>query len=170
MLKVDGYWGMSDLVKKIVTVGSLKRKLVGFRGTGQKIAFTNGCFDILHFGHVSYLNAAKKNNRILIVGLNSDDSVRRLKGLGRPVNSELDRAGVLAGLASVDFIVIFGEDTPYHLISQLKPDVLIKGSDWKGKEIVGADVVRQNGGKVELIKYLNGLSTSNIVRKIKSHA
>lgn len=161
---------MSDLVKKIVSVGSLKRKLIGLRGSGQKIAFTNGCFDILHFGHVSYLNAAKKTDRILIVGLNSDDSVRRLKGLGRPVNGELNRAGVLAGLSSVDFIVIFDEDTPQHLISQLKPDILIKGADWKGKEIAGADIVRQNGGKVELIKYLDGLSTSNIVRKIKGHA
>lgn len=156
--------------KKIVSLDSLKRKLAGLRSTGQKIAFTNGCFDILHFGHVSYLNAAKKNDRILIVGLNSDVSVRRLKGLGRPVHGELDRAGVLAGLSSVDFIVIFGEDTPYCLIQKIKPDILIKGADWKGKEIVGADIVRQNGGKVELIKYLNGLSTSNIVKKIKGHA
>ena len=116
---------------------------------------------------MSYLDAAKKNGRVLIVGLNDDDSIRRLKGPERPVNGQLNRAGVLAGLASVDFVVIFAEDTPYRLIAQIKPDILIKGADWKGKEIVGADVVRANGGKVELIKYLDGLSTSNILKKIK---
>ncbi len=161
---------MSDFTKKIVCVGSLKKKLSALRETGKKIAFTNGCFDILHFGHVSYLNSAKKAKRILVVGLNSDDSVKRLKGAGRPVNTQLNRAGVLAGLSSVDFVVIFGEDTPLCLISELKPDILIKGADWDGKEIVGADVVRENGGKVELIKYLDGLSTSNIVKKIKGRA
>ncbi len=161
---------MSDFTKKIVSVSSLKRKLSILRRAGKKIAFTNGCFDILHFGHVSYLEAAKKAGRILIVGLNSDDSVKRLKGAGRPVNGQLNRAGVLAALASVDFVVTFGEDTPLRLITELKPDILIKGADWDGKEIVGADVVRQNGGRVELIKYLDGLSTSNIVKKIKDRA
>lgn len=158
---------MLDFGKKIVSVGSLKKKLGVLRRAGKKIAFTNGCFDILHFGHVSYLASAKKSGRILVVGLNSDDSVRRLKGPGRPVNNELDRAGVLAALAAVDFVVIFSEDTPYRLICDVKPDILIKGADWKGKEIAGADVVKKNGGKVELIKYLDGLSTSNIVKKIK---
>ena len=158
---------MLNITKKIISVGSLKKKLSALRRAGKKIAFTNGCFDILHFGHVSYLDAAKKNVRVLIVGLNDDDSIRRLKGPERPVNGQLNRAGVLAGLASVDFVVIFAEDTPYRLIAQIKPDILIKGADWKGKEIVGADVVRANGGKVELIKYLDGLSTSNILKKIK---
>lgn len=158
---------MVDITRKIISVGSLKKKLSALRRKGKKIAFTNGCFDILHFGHVSYLEVAKKNNRVLVVGLNSDTSVKRLKGVGRPVNSELNRAGVLAGLAAVDYVVIFSEDTPANLIASLKPDILIKGADWKGKEIAGADVVRENGGKVELIKYLNGLSTSNIVKKIK---
>lgn len=160
---------MPNIAKKILSVGSLKKKLSRLRRSGQKIAFTNGCFDILHFGHVSYLEAAKKNGRVLVVGLNSDASVRRLKGNGRPVNSERNRAGVLAGLASVDFVVIFAEDTPYRLISELKPDILIKGADWKGKEIVGADVVRAYGGKVELLHYIDGLSTSHIVKKIKGH-
>lgn len=162
---------MKEITQKIVSVSSLKKKISSLRKSGagkrQKIAFTNGCFDILHFGHVSYLQAAKKKNRILIVGLNSDLSVRRLKGEDRPVNSELNRAGVLAGLQAVDFVVIFTEDTPYNLIKALKPDILIKGADWKGKEIAGADVVLENGGKIELIKYLDGLSTSNILRKIK---
>ena len=157
-----------NITKKIVSVGSLKKKLSVLRRKGQKIAFTNGCFDIIHFGHVSYLEAAKKKGRVLVVGLNSDASVRRLKGADRPVNSELNRAGVLAGLNAVDYVVIFTEDTPYNLISQIKPDVLIKGADWKGKEIAGADVVKANGGKVELIKYLDGLSTTNILKKIKS--
>ncbi|MCB9772568.1 MAG: D-glycero-beta-D-manno-heptose 1-phosphate adenylyltransferase [Candidatus Omnitrophica bacterium] len=158
---------MVDITRKIVSAGSLKRKLSALRRNGKKIAFTNGCFDILHFGHVSYLETAKKTNRVLVVGLNSDVSVKRLKGRGRPVNSELNRAGVLAGLAAVDYVVIFTQDTPANLIATLKPDILIKGADWEGKEIVGADIVRKNGGKVELIKYLNGLSTSNIVKKIK---
>jgi rfaE bifunctional protein nucleotidyltransferase chain/domain len=159
---------MTDLTKKIISAGSLKRKLSALRRKGQKIAFTNGCFDILHFGHVSYLETAKKKGRVLIVGLNSDESVRRLKGADRPVNSELNRAGVLAGLSAVDYVVIFTEDTPYNLICKLVPDVLIKGADWKGKEIAGADVVKAQGGKVELIKYINGLSTTNILKKIKS--
>ncbi len=155
-----------DFRKKIVSVSSLKRKLKALRRGGQHIAFTNGCFDILHFGHVSYLEAAKKG-RVLVVGLNSDASVKRLKGQGRPVNNEKDRAGVLAGLSAVDFVVIFGEDTPYNLICEIKPDILIKGADWKGKDIAGADIVMAHGGKVELIKYLDGLSTSRIVQKIK---
>lgn len=159
---------MNDVTKKIVSVSSLKRKLSGLRRIGKTIAFTNGCFDILHFGHVSYLETAKKKGRVLIVGLNSDSSVKRLKGEGRPVNSELNRAGVLAGLAAVDFVVLFSEDTPYQLISEIKPDVLIKGADWEGKDIAGADVVQKNGGKIELIKYLDGLSTTNILKKIKS--
>jgi len=158
---------MLDTTNKILSLDSLKRKLSGLRRARKKIAFTNGCFDILHYGHVSYLQAAKNKGRILIVGLNSDESVRRLKGEGRPINNELNRAGVLAGLACVDFVVIFGEDTPYQLIAAVKPDILIKGEDWKGKEIVGSDIVRQNGGKVELVHYVDGLSTTRIVEKIK---
>ncbi len=158
---------MSDTTNKIVSIGSLKRKLAGLRRGREKIGFTNGCFDILHYGHVSYLQTAKKKDRVLIVGLNSDASIRRLKGEGRPINTELNRAGVLAGLACVDFVVIFGEDTPYNLISEIKPDILIKGADWKGKEIAGSDVVLKNKGKIELIHYIDGLSTTNIVKKIK---
>ncbi len=159
---------MMDLTKKIISVSSLKKKLSGLRRSGKKIAFTNGCFDILHFGHVSYLATAKKAGRILVVGLNSDLSVKRLKGADRPVNNQLNRAGVLAGLSSVDFVVIFGEDTPERLIAELKPDILIKGADWKGKKIAGADSVLAHGGKVELIKYLDGLSTTNLLKKIKN--
>lgn len=155
---------------KIVTVGSLKKKLSHLKARGKKIAFTNGCFDILHYGHVSYLETAKKANRILVVGLNSDLSVKRLKGSDRPINSELNRAGVLAGLGCVDFVVIFTEDTPAELISQIKPDILIKGADWKGKTIAGSETVLASGGSIELIEYSDGLSTTNIVKKLQTWA
>ena len=153
--------------EKIVSLGMLKRKIAGHRKQGKKISFTNGCFDILHFGHVTYLEAAKKPNRVLIVGLNSDDSVRRLKGPQRPINSQKDRAHVLAALACVDYVVIFNDDTPYQLIKAINPDVLIKGGDWKGKEVVGSDIVIQNGGKVEFPKYLSSYSTSNTIAMIQ---
>lgn len=138
------------------------------RKAGKKIAFTNGCFDILHYGHVSYLEAAQKNARVLIVGLNSDRSVKGIKGSGRPIVNQQDRASLLAALECVDFVVLFDEPTPYNLIKELRPDVLIKGADWKGKEVVGQDIVEGLGGKVELINYLSGLSTTNIIKKIKA--
>lgn len=147
---------------KIVSLEILKRKIARHRKAGQTISFTNGCFDILHFGHVSYLEAAKKPNRILIVGLNSDVSVKRLKGPKRPINSQRERAAVLAALASVDYVTIFHEDTPYQLIKKIRPDVLIKGADWKGKEVVGRDLV----GKVEFAKYLSSYSTSKTIDQL----
>ncbi|MCR4337089.1 MAG: D-glycero-beta-D-manno-heptose 1-phosphate adenylyltransferase [Candidatus Omnitrophica bacterium] len=153
--------------QKIVTLPSLRRRIPHLRSQGLTIAFTNGCFDILHLGHVRYLEAAKKKNRVLIVGLNSDASVRKIKGPTRPVNSQEARAGVLAALSCVDFVVIFKEHTPYKLIQTLEPDVLIKGADWKGKEVVGADVVKARGGRVELIKYVDGCSTTDIIKKIE---
>ena len=152
---------------KIVTWETVKRKITGHRKTGKKISFTNGCFDMLHFGHVSYLEAAKKKNRILIVGLNSDDSVRRLKGPPRPINPQKERARVLAALECVDYVTIFNEDTPYELIKAIKPDVLIKGADWKGKEVAGSDVVLENGGKIEFAKYVAAHSTSNTIAMIQ---
>ncbi len=148
--------------KKIVMLATLKRKLAALRKEQKVIAFTNGCFDILHCGHVTYLEQAKRKDRILIVGLNSDSSVRKIKGPQRPVNCQSDRAGVLAGLASVDFVTIFDEETPYELIRAVRPDVLIKGADWKGKAVAGADLVK----KVELIKYVENVSTTNIIEKI----
>ena len=148
--------------KKIVTLAVLKRKLAVLRREQKVIAFTNGCFDILHCGHVTYLEQAKRKDRVLIVGLNSDSSVRKIKGPQRPVNCQSDRAGVLAGLASVDFVTIFDEETPYELIRAVRPDVLIKGADWKGKAVAWADLVK----RFELIKYVENVSTTNIIEKI----
>ncbi len=144
----------------------LLKKLKSLRRR-RKIAFTNGCFDILHYGHVNYLQTAKGQNRILIVGLNSDASVSRIKGPSRPIVPEEGRAAVVAALQSVDFVVLFDEDTPQNLIEAVQPDVLIKGADWKGKEIAGAEVVKANGGKVEFIKFEDGFSTTGILEKIK---
>ncbi len=152
---------------KVLKLPALKKKLALLRREGRVISFTNGCFDILHYGHVSYLEAAKKQGRVLIVGMNSDASVRGLKGPLRPIVPQDQRAAVLAGLACVDFVVFFDDPTPYALISALKPDILIKGADWKGKEVAGADVVKAHGGRVEFIKYIERLSTTNIVEKIR---
>ncbi len=133
------------------------------RKAGKKVAFTNGCFDILHYGHVSYLEKAKKGNRILVVGLNSDASTRRLKGPTRPINPQKARAFVLAALESVDYVTVFNEDTPYKFIKAILPDILIKGADWKGKPVVGADVVKCNGGTVEFVTFVDNFSTTKII-------
>lgn len=153
---------------KVVKLSALKKKLAVLRRQKRVIAFTNGCFDILHYGHISYLEAAKKKDRVLIVGLNSDASVRSLeKGPERPVVPQEQRAAVLAGLACVDFVVVFDEPTPAALIVALRPDVLIKGADWKGKPVAGADSVKAHGGRVEFIRYIDRLSTTNIIEKIR---
>lgn len=129
----------------------------------KKLIFTNGCFDLLHFGHIIYLEKAKKLGDILIVGINSDSSVRALKGKNRPINSQFQRACMVAALYFVDFVVIFDENTPYELIKALKPDVLVKGADYKNKELVGSDLV----GQTELIDFEEGFSSTNIIKKIK---
>lgn len=134
---------------------------------GRKVAFTNGCFDLLHAGHVRYLEAAKALADLLVVGLNSDASVRRLKGQGRPFNPVEDRAEVLAGLFAVDAVVVFEEDTPAELIAALVPDVLVKGADWGEDEIVGAELVKARGGKVARVPLLPGRSTSALIRAIQ---
>ncbi|MBF0330617.1 MAG: D-glycero-beta-D-manno-heptose 1-phosphate adenylyltransferase [Candidatus Omnitrophica bacterium] len=152
---------------KVVKLPSLKKKLALLRRQGRVIAFTNGCFDILHYGHVSYLEAAKRKDRILIIGMNSDASVQGIKGPSRPIVPQDQRAAVLAGLACVDFVILFDEPTPYELIKSIQPDILIKGADWKGKEVAGSDVVKANGGRVEFIRYVERLSTTNIVEKIR---
>jgi D-beta-D-heptose 7-phosphate kinase/D-beta-D-heptose 1-phosphate adenosyltransferase len=135
------------------------------KSKGKKIVFTNGCFDILHRGHVSYLDKAKSLGDVLVLGLNSDASVKRLKGDDRPINSEEDRAFVLAALEAVDFVVIFDEDTPYELISALKPNILVKGADYEGKEVVGSDLVDE----VKLIEFVNGRSTTRTIERIKGN-
>ena len=136
------------------------------RFNDMKIVFTNGCFDIIHAGHVKYLAEAKKLGDVLIVGLNSDDSVRRLKGPSRPVNNELDRAIVLGALKSVDYVCLFDEDTPLELITGLMPDVLVKGGDYTIDNIVGADFVMKRGGEVAVIPFVEGKSTTKIIGKI----
>lgn len=155
-----------DSSRKIVTLPVLKRRIARHRKEGQPIAFTNGCFDILHYGHVSYLEAAKKKDRVLIVGLNSDRSVRAIKGPRRPIVPERQRAALLAALECVDYVVLFHEATPYELIKAVQPDVQIKGADYKGKEVVGSDIVRRRGGHVELIKFVPKVSTTDIIKTI----
>ncbi len=155
---------------KIVPLGSLRRKVSLLRRQKKKIAFTNGCFDILHRGHVDYLLKAKKKDRVLIVAVNSDRSVRAIKGKNRPIVSENDRALIIASLEFVDYVLIFNEPTPYRVISLLKPDVLIKGSDWKTQGAVGAEVVRKNKGRVEYIPLLKGYSTTGLIEKILKSA
>lgn len=137
-----------------------------FKQNEKRIVFTNGCFDILHFGHVSYLEEARSCGDILIVGLNSDESVRRLKGPTRPINSQLERAFVLCGLKAVDFVVIFDDDTPFELIKLIEPSVLVKGGDWKPEQIVGSDLVLKNGGQVKSLLFQAGFSTTNLIEKI----
>ncbi len=134
----------------------------------KKIVFTNGCFDILHRGHVSYLNEARALGDLLIIGLNSDASVKRLKGESRPINSEQDRKFVMENLKSVDFVEIFTEDTPLELIQEILPKVLVKGGDWKPDQIVGSGVVTENGGSVFSLKFIDGFSTTSTIEKISS--
>lgn len=135
---------------------------------GQSVVFTNGCFDLLHPGHVTYLEGARALGDILMIGLNSDDSIRRLKGDSRPVNSLADRAHMLAGLRSVDLVVPFSEDTPIKLISALLPDILVKGGDYKADEIVGAREVREAGGQVVVVPFLDGHSSTSLIGKIQT--
>lgn len=133
----------------------------------HKIVFTNGCFDVLHFGHVHYLLQAKKLGDILVIGLNSDNSVRRLKGPTRPINGENERAFVLAALVCVDYVTLFEEDTPEELIKVVRPDVLVKGGDYTLDNIVGAEFVTQNGGIVTTIPFVEGFSSTRIIEKLK---
>lgn len=133
---------------------------------GAKIVFTNGCFDVLHVGHVRYLEEAKKFGDILVVALNSDDSVKRLKGDKRPINRLLDRMEMVNALKSVDYVTFFEEDTPYEAIRHIRPHVLVKGGDWAVEAIVGADIVLENGGEVRSLNFEDGYATSNIVEEI----
>ncbi len=147
----------------IKSFGEIERIVNRCRAGGKRIVFTNGCFDILHVGHVKYLQEAKSFGDVLIVGLNSDASVRELKGPSRPVNTEDDRAYILAALESVDYVVKFGEETPYELIRMLKPDVLVKGGDYKGKEVVGTEFA----GELKLVDFVEGKSTTSTIEKIQ---
>ncbi len=152
----------SSIDLHIKTVKEIKKVAKRLRKQNKKIIFTNGCFDILHKGHVSYLNNAKALGDILIVGLNSDDSVKRLKGENRPINNHDDRAYILSALECVDYVVIFDEDTPYELIQRVKPDVLVKGADYEGKEVIGSDIAKET----VLIDFVEGKSTTSTIEKI----
>jgi rfaE bifunctional protein nucleotidyltransferase chain/domain len=150
-------------MSRVIGRDKLRAKLGELRASGRKVVFTNGCFDIIHVGHVRYLREARSLGDILVVGLNSDSSVSRLKP-GRPVNPEADRAEVLSALRSVDFVTIFDEDTPYELISSLRPDILVKGGDWKREDIVGSDIVADTRS----LPFHEGMSTSSIIERIRS--
>ncbi len=153
---------------KIYSLTELKTQSAVWRSSAKKIVFTNGCFDLLHRGHLEYLAAAKTYGDILVIGLNSDLSVRRLKGASRPFTSEQDRAYILSQLQMVDAVCIFGEDTPLQLISEILPDVLIKGGDYRIEEIVGRDVVERRGGKVITVPVIADRSTSRLIEKIRN--
>jgi rfaE bifunctional protein nucleotidyltransferase chain/domain len=148
---------------KIFDRALLANRLAMWRFLNNKIVFTNGCFDILHRGHIEYLSQARDKGAVLIIGLNSDASVKRIKGEGRPVQDEMSRALILASLRFVDAVVMFDEDTPYELIKLVKPDVLVKGADYTEDSIVGADIVKANGGAVVTIPLVEGYSTSKIL-------
>ena len=150
----------------IVTLKKLKEILEKLRKQNKKIVFTNGCFDIIHSGHIRILKKAKEKGDVLIVGLNSDKSVRKIKGKKRPIMNEKDRALILDSIRYVDYVVLFDEETPYNLIKEIEPDVLVKGSDYKLSEVVGADIVIKKGGEVFLVPLLKGKSTTNVIEKI----
>jgi rfaE bifunctional protein nucleotidyltransferase chain/domain len=153
--------------KKIMTLDQVKAMMHSWRITGKTISFTNGCFDILHPGHLFSIAQAAKEADYLIVGLNSDASIKRIKGPDRPINDTASRAIIIANLAIVDAVVVFEEDTPYELITQLLPDILVKGGDYAIETIVGAKEVIANGGKVIINPIVDGFSTTNIIEKIK---
>ena len=136
------------------------------RQRGKKIVFTNGCFDIIHVGHVRYLTTAKSFGDVLIVGLNTDESVKKLKGEDRPINNEKDRAEVLLGFKAVDYVVLFGERTAENLISEIRPDIYVKGGDYTIDTLPEAKIVQSYGGKIELVKFVDGHSTTNIIKQI----
>ncbi len=142
---------------------------LSIRSELSNLVFTNGCFDIIHRGHIEYLNQAKSLGNFLVIGLNSDSSTKKLKGENRPVNNEVDRAFVLSNLKCVDAVIIFNEDTPYNLIKLIKPDFLTKGGDWKEDQIIGSDIVKEYGGKTISLNFVNSYSTSNIIEKIKKY-
>jgi D-glycero-beta-D-manno-heptose 1-phosphate adenylyltransferase len=157
-----------EIIKqKIISSENLESLLIYWRLKDTRIVFTNGCFDILHRGHIAYLSKTAALGDVVVVGLNTDRSVKRLKGNKRPIQDEYSRALILASLKQVTGVCLFDEDTPYNLIAQIKPDVLVKGGDWAVDSIVGSDIVRKNGGEVVAIDFLDGFSTSSIINKLQ---
>ena len=158
---------LSQIRSKILNWEEAAAKVKNWKAAGQRIVFTNGCFDLLHYGHLHYLAEAKDLGDKLIIGVNSDASVSRLKGPHRPIKDETTRLHLLAAMICVDAVVLFEEDTPLELIKALLPDVLVKGGDWQPHQIVGADVVLEKGGKVKSLPFIEGYSTTNYEKKIK---
>jgi D-beta-D-heptose 7-phosphate kinase/D-beta-D-heptose 1-phosphate adenosyltransferase len=154
------------LKEKIKDKESLRAILEGLKAKGKRIVFTNGCFDLLHIGHIRYLEEAKSFGDILVVGLNSDRSVQRLKGPDRPILPEGERAEILSGLGCVDYVTVFDEPTPLELISSLQPHILVKGGDWTKETTVGREVVEKLGGEVIILPFVEGSSTSNLIETI----
>jgi len=153
-------------MSKILSLKGLLKEIDICRKLDKRIVFTNGCFDILHVGHVRYLAAAKAKGDILVVGLNSDQSIKSIKGEKRPLVCEAHRAEVIAGLECVDYVLVFYEPDPFNIIQAIMPDLLVKGGDWSEKTIIGADIVKADGGKVVTIPFVAGFSTSMIIQKI----
>jgi D-beta-D-heptose 7-phosphate kinase/D-beta-D-heptose 1-phosphate adenosyltransferase len=154
-----------DYQSRILTRDEMKAEMATLHAAGKKVVFTNGAFDILHLGHLTYMTFARQQGDCLVVGLNSDASVKRYKGDGRPIVPQQERATMLAGLKCVDYVVLFDEDEPKDLIAHLLPDVLVKGEDW-AHYVSGREVVEANGGKVVLAKMVEGRSTTNVIKKI----
>ncbi len=154
------------VTRKIVDFEVFKQELAYWRFRNHKIVFTNGCFDVLHRGHIEYLAQAASKGDVMVIGLNTDNSVRKLKGENRPVQDEKSRAAILASLQFVDKVILFDEETPYSLIEKIQPDVLVKGADYKPEEIVGYDIVKAKGGEIISIDIVEGYSTSSILDKI----
>ncbi len=152
---------------KVLSRSDLLEVLAARRQHGETVVFTNGCYDLLHAGHIRLLRAARREGSLLVVGLNSDASVRRMKGENRPINPQEERAEVLASLSCVDYVVVFDEDTPYEIVGRVLPDVLVKGEDWAEKGVVGRDIVEEHGGKVVLMPLSPGLSSTNMIEKMK---
>lgn len=155
------------LLNKITGIASAKKLVEDWKNEGKKVVFTNGVFDLLHIGHITYLSKAAELGDKLIIGLNADSSVKRIKGESRPINDQNSRAALLAAFFFVDAVVIFEEDTPLNLISTLLPDVLIKGADYSIENIVGAKEVLANGGEVKTITFVDGYSSTSIINRIK---
>ncbi|MEO6759423.1 MAG: D-glycero-beta-D-manno-heptose 1-phosphate adenylyltransferase [Saprospiraceae bacterium] len=156
-----------EIESKIQNLEQIEATVAAWRAAGEKIVFTNGCFDLLHYGHLHYLSQARDLADRLVVGLNSAASVRRLKGPSRPINDELTRTHLLAALEVVDAVVVFEEDTPLHLIQRIQPDLLVKGGDWQPEQIVGSAEVLARGGEVRSLPFVAGYSTTNIEQKIR---
>lgn len=157
------------MTKIIKDINLLKEKLLEEKKKNKKIVFANGCFDIIHRGHITLLEKAKSEGDILVVAINSDASIKKLKGENRPIFCEDERAEILAAFQAVDFVTVFSEEDPHKIVSELRPDVLVKGGDWTVETVIGRDIVEANGGKVVIVPQVEGASTSKIIEKLKEN-